>query len=778
MPSCETIRRRGSAVWALLLLGAGPVALVAQDGLKLSLLSIKVNGAMVSEFEPVLQDSQKGYCVTSDLLAKAHIGIPSMRPIQGANREYYPLSAIQGVTVHMNGAEQMLEIQVPPEAFTDAIFQVSGIHVGKPDASEPGFFINHDFQYLRNSQTSGVSGLMEGGFFSRLGVLTTRFASSDLLHRGGIRRLDTQFFRDFPGRRATLAIGDSISSGNPWARQVYFAGVRWASKFTTQRGFVPYALPSLSGTAVSPSVVDVYVNNVKMFSRSVEMGPFTVNNIPVLSTQGQIQMVVTDVLGRQQIIAQQYIATVQVLRKGVSEYTYEAGTLRQNYGFTSYGYKSFFVEGTHRYGITDNFTIDGRAELGLDNRTASAGFAYAWSPVGIFGGGVAASAVSNDARGAGYLAYASFSHPGRGFSYAAQYQLASRDFNQLGLREGQRAPSRLLQASVNRSLGSRNSIALGYLQRDGRTDTSARSIFASLSVRVGRGFLILGGNYSTLPGNLQTGQNYGATVSFLLPLGPRTIASATTNIQPSGASVYSEVQQSLPVGPGYGYRVRTNNIDQNRVDAGFSYQDNIGTYLAETSQGNGGNSYRFGRTGSLVFLHGHLLPARWLRNSFAVVEVPGQKDVDVFVNNQVQAHTNGSGVALVPTMVPYDTNTIRIDDAGVPLDSALDIAERSVVPFARSGLYLKFAAQQLHGATVELRTEDGQPVPVGAAITVNARPEEYQVAFRGEAFISDIHYPALLTARWDGHACTAKVDKAPMEPLPHIAPLVCQRLEQ
>ncbi|MEQ1949736.1 MAG: fimbria/pilus outer membrane usher protein, partial [Bryobacteraceae bacterium] len=656
-------------IWPALLFGLLPGVAMAQasyDGMLFSLLGIRVNGAMVSEFEPVYNDPSSGYAVTAALLDKAHIRLPSTLPVHAGNRDYYPLAGLRGVVVRLNQSEQMLEIEVPPEDMTDTILQVSHLRVGRPEASEPGLFLNHDFQYSRSSQASGLSGLMEAGMFSSLGVLTTRVASSNLLNQGGMRRLDTQFFRDFPERRATLSIGDAISGGNPWARQVYFAGVRWASKFTTQRGFVPYALPSLSGTAVSPSVVDVFVNNVKLYSKPVDMGPFTINNVPILSSQGQIQMVVTDALGRQQVISQQYIATVQVLQRGVSEYTYELGTLRRNYGFSSFGYGSFFAEATHRYGLTDHLTIEGRGEAALTSRTIGGGLSYAWTPVGILSGGVAGS---NDSARSGYLLYGSFSHPARFLSYAAQLQVASRDFRQLGLLEYQRAPVRVAQASVNRALGSRVSATLGYLQRDGRTEISARSVFASLTLRMGRGVLSLGGNYATLSEAMLTGQRYGATMSLIIPLGGRTIASSTADVQPSGTTVYSELQKSPPLGPGYGYRLRTASFNSNRIDAGLSYQNNSGAYLIETSQTAQGSGYRIGRTGSIVLMHGHVLPSRWLLNSFAVVEVPGQKNADVIVNNQVQAHTNSRGVAMVPVMVAYDNNTVRIDDKSVPLDS-------------------------------------------------------------------------------------------------------------
>jgi outer membrane usher protein len=760
---------RSSIVLACVMAAAlqSAVNLAKQMGMIETLLEVRVNGKTVAEYEAILEAAPSRYYVTAEFLNGARLRLPPVAPLKVGGRDYYPLSAIPGLVVKLDRGRQLLDIQTPPEAFVSSSFDAPGTRAEKSQSSEPGLFLNHDFQYFRSISGGTASGLVEAGFFSRLGVLTTRYTSTDLTQGRAILRLDTQFSRDFPERRATLTIGDSISAGNPWARQVYFAGVRYASKFSTQPSFVPFALPSLTGLAVQPSVVDLYVDNVKMLSQRVNTGPFSISNVPILSGQGQVQMVVTDVMGRQQVITQPYIATSQLLKKGVNEYAYEAGTLRQNMGRTSFGYRSFFAEGTHRYGVTDNFTVEGRAELALDNRTAGGGFTYAVQPLGIISGGVAAS--YTDGR-AGNLIYAGFSHPTRHMYYSGQYQASSVGFRQIGLLRSQKAPGQIIQANAGRSFGSRINVGVGYLRRDGRTEPSSEGPTASIGLRLGRAYLSVGGTYSLLQDH-----QYSVTMCLSIPLGERTSASSVGNLTKDGGSASYEVQHSLPVGPGYGYRIRANSFDRNALDAGFSFQDGQGTYTVEASRSLGQNSYRLYETGSLVFLHGHLMRTRWLNDSFAVVEVPGQKGVDVFVNNQSIGRTNSSGVALAPWMVPYDRNLVRIDDSAVPLDAALDLSERTLVPRPRSGLYIKFDAERIEGATIVLNMPNGTPVPLGAMVTVNGRPAQYQVASRGEVFVSPMEYPAVLTVRWDERQCTATVPgAAPKEPLPRIGPLVCQ----
>lgn len=61
----------------------------------------------------------------------------------------------------------------------------------------------------------------------------------------------------------TLVVGDSISAGEMWGRSMYFAGVQYESKFSTQPGFLPIALPSVAGQATAPSTIDIYVNTAE-----------------------------------------------------------------------------------------------------------------------------------------------------------------------------------------------------------------------------------------------------------------------------------------------------------------------------------------------------------------------------------------------------------------------------------------------------------------------------------------------------------------------------------
>jgi outer membrane usher protein len=295
-----------------------PVQVEGADAANESLLMVRINGVEVGDNEPVLELEPGRLYVSAAVFRKGRLRVPRQRPTQvsALGLDYYPVDAIAGASYAIEQETQALDITVPASAFSGTT--LDGLNNLSTTATppEPGVFLNHDFEWLHSGGQQALSGLVEGGFFSKLGVLTTEYAGPNLTNGFAPVRLTTQFFRDFPESTTTLVVGDSFSAVSPWALTVAYAGVSWGSKFATQPSFLPTPLPGISGQASQPSNVDVYIDGVKRMSQPVAPGPFAIQNVPVLSGQGQITMVVTDVLGRQEVITESYIRASNLLRAG------------------------------------------------------------------------------------------------------------------------------------------------------------------------------------------------------------------------------------------------------------------------------------------------------------------------------------------------------------------------------------------------------------------------------------------------------------------------------
>jgi outer membrane usher protein len=242
-----------------------------------------------------------------------------------------------------------------------------------------------------------------------------------------------------------------------------------------------------------------------------------------------------------------------------------------------------------------------------------------------------------------------------------------------------------------------------------------------------------------------------------------------------------DYSQTLPPGTGWGYRLRTSssdNLKKPRIDAGVSYQNDLGLYQLEASQQWGQQvNWLFNYTGSAALLHGDALLSRQLTDGFAVVDANGAPGVKVLANNSFVATTDRRGLAIVPSLPSYNRNLISLDQNSVPLDVDVDLSERIVVPMARSGLLVKFKAEPVQGALLALVAEDGKELPVGAEVSVIGDKEVYEVALHGEAFIPVLQFPADIHVHWDGVKCQATVAKPESkDPLPRIGPITCRRI--
>ncbi len=448
----------------------------------------------------------------------------------------------------------------------------------------------------------------------------------------------------------------------------------------------------------------------------------------------------------------------------MSDFAYEAGTLRTNYGRTSAQYTSGFATASRRHGFSNALTLGYRAELMPGKEALGTTVSYGIPVFGVIGGG---AVLSMNGTHAGHLLYADISRSSRLVGLSAHYEAAEAGFWQLGLAPTEQRGRQLLQVGANRQIGKYGSLGAGVLRENLPAGLNVRAMTASASLRLGRAYLTISANYATAPEHV-TGISY----ALVIPIGQKVNVLSTASTGNGTHSAITEVQRSLPLGTGYGYRVSSDALNGGRTDAGFYYQNPYGQWTVEGSLSGDQNSWRLGERSGLVWMHNHLFETRWLQDSFAVVEVADQPNVDVYANNQLVGRTNANGVAMVPWLVPYDRNTISIDDRSVAMDTILDATDKVVVPMWRHGLLVHFQPEQSTGATLILQSPDGTLVPTGAIAKWGS--EEAEVAFHGEVFFNALQAPARVHVTWPAHACDVAVSSLPSQLLPTVGPLVCK----
>lgn len=729
------------------------------------LLGVRINGGMNGDAATLLSLDDGRLAASVESLRTWRLNPPLAAGMEMGGKTWFRLDDIPGVSYSIDQAEQVLLLQAPPSSFA-----VTGIGNDSTryslTSSQPGGFLNYDLQWQRAGGHSAGSGLFELGAFNAWGSGTaTALWNSTGLGRSLVR-LDTTWNFDMPDRMESVRLGDAISRAGSWGRTVRFGGVQWGTNFATQPNFVTFPLPNLRGEAVLPSTFDVYANNVRRMHGDVPPGPFDLSSVPVVTGQGEIQLVVRDFLGREQVITQPYYASQRLLKPGLHDFSVEAGAVRRNYGLESARYGRFMLSGTDRLGISPDFTREFRAEVLRDQQTLGVGGAWNLTGLGIAN---VAAAVSRGPEGHGGLVGAGIERQAKGVNFGVRAQYASRNFVQIGSLETA-APKHLLGASLGIPLWG-SGLGLGYLRQTTWQGDESRLLSANHSLRLGpRSHL---GIYAVR--NFVGEPNLTVGVILSLVLDERTSASADVDRYGKHTQSTIQVQRNLPMGDGVGYRLMAGQGELDRSSASAMWRAERGDVTAEVARMSGDTAYRAGVSGGVAVAGGGVFASRRLDDSFAVVQLEDYPGVRVYRDNQEVTRTNKNGLALITRLRAYQENPIGIEQADLPLDAEVGSLQIKLAPALRSGVVAAFPVRRSRAATFRLVDESGRPLPAGAIVKLEGQDQEFPMGYEGKAFVSGLASRNRLVGEWQGRRCVANLEfSRENEMLPDLGIVICK----
>jgi len=717
----------------------------------------------------VRRDADGTLLLKTDDLQQLRLRTPSRGLLMVDGERYVRIDAAMGATTVFDATTQSVQVQLPPSAFLAT--RSSAVSPDAPQVTTAGLggFANYDLFGEQVDDRTSLGAILDLGVFGPRGVVTNSLLGRhDDLRREAVR-LDTTWTLDFPERLATLRVGDAISASGAWGRSVRFGGVQFGTNFSTQPTLVTTPLLYAQGEAIVPSTVDVFVNGRQVASEDVPPGPFTIDRLPPITGAGQMQVVVTDALGRQQVIAQPYYTGSTLLRAGLNEYSFEAGAIREDYGLNSNAYGSLVVAGTFRRGITDRFTAEVHAESQLDGASA-AGLDTAWQ-VGNLGIVTLTAAAGGD-EDIGWLGGLGFERSGELVSVFARTQYASAEFAQLGTSTLRDRPKQRSFGGVGLNFGHYGHLQFSYGQQSNWSSPRNETAGVSYSVTLGAfGYLGLIASHSL-------GEE-SATDLFLnwtLPFGERRTASVSLRQSPDAESgeefeAVASVQQSLPAGAGTGYYLAVSSNENLQAD--YALQGSAGLVGVQYARRNDTDGWRASARGGLAITSAGVMPSRQLDRSFAVVEVADYPGMTVYVENQPIGRTDSKGRVLLDSLRAYESNAISIDPRELPLDASLANPAMTVTPAYRSGPVVRFPVVRASAATLRLLMPDGTPVPAGAR--VSTRNEQVPVAMDGLVYLTAAAGRHAASAEWPGQRCEFSFERPEQgDPQPDLGNVTCR----
>ena len=703
--------------------------------------------------------------------------LPDINPLTFYGDDFYALDALRGLRFKLDESTQSLAMQVPPRLFEATLLNGQEIDFSAPSPASPGGFINYSLSANHAEGLTNSTGSLDLSGFGSWGSAQTRILGLDLNNQARAIRLESTWTRDKPMELTRLRFGDAISGASSWGGVVRFGGIQWVTDFSLQPGFMTSPRPEISGESALPSTVELYVDNLLRMRREVPSGPFTIQDLPVINGQGDAQLVVRDILGREQVITKPFFTSSRLLKQGLQSYSYELGFVRRNFGIDSNNYGRLMAVGTHRLGFTEKFTGEVHGELLGNQQSVGLGGVLLSPAAGILSGTLA---MSNSKKGVGGLLGLGFQHQSGNFSVGMNTQLTSQNFAKLGLQSEKLAPRHISQMVVKMGTNDFGSFAVNYTQQAFRDMEDYKSVSGSYFREVA-GI----GNLSAFVIRYLNGEAktvFGLNFSMNLDLGKRRSANINVSAKPGRNNANLQLNRRLPAGSGVGYRLVSGLGDTDRREAEVSLQNRVGSYSLAAGQSQGQTAFRGSASGGVAFLGGSSFFSRRITDSFALVQVPGYADVGIYADNQLSTRTDGKGNALLTGLRSYQKNLVRIEQSDIPLDAQIDTLQLDAVPYFRSGLVLKFPVKRSRGALLTVVLENGEPLPAGAQVQIIGdnilENELFPTGMRGEVYLTGLETDNQLRVTWKEQSCEFALPfPETTDPLPHLGTYICVGVE-
>lgn len=765
--------RRSVHTPARLLLGLLFLLLPATLHAELLVVQIVVNEVPRGEFF-VERDAAGRFAIPLADLPTLTLQVVPRRVVEIDGVAYFLLDEFPTILSHFDEKQLSLQLTVPPHLLPRVTLDLSRLRarqVLRP--SETSAFLNYSLNYASDTRVSDDAfGLGSEVGFRRGNLLLLSEQRYQQEQDGGeFVRLMSSATWEWRDEMRQLVVGDALTPPGPLDPALRLAGVTLRRNFALDPNFIQYPTIDYAGSVSAPATLEIYQNGMKVRSEPVPPGEFRLQNLTGLMGYGDLEVMLRDRFGRETLLRSPYYLTDQVLRRGLHEYSYSLGALRQGYASSADGYADVVLLGRHRYGVNDQLTAGGGLQAGAGR--------FVLLPQVDFKAGVA---------GAVSVVLGASAGDGSGVAAWARYSTIRRPFN--GYLEVQGSSSEWKTVGVEQETVERPSLALSAGSGWGRPD------FGTLSVDVSTAKMHAGGErqqfgisfsrrlWEPLFMHLSLrsfraehdGWQLFLTLTYAAPRKPQT--SLRIEGHDGGHSSIVQVERQVPTGAGYGYVAALGEESDTQETSLFvapsgEYHGRYAVFKGDLRLQQGGESgvntaVAFGVAGAVTWVGGVTMPARPVRNSFSLVQVGALEGVRVYHNGQEMGRTDHRGRLLLPGLNDYYDNQVAIDDRDVPLDHALSIVEQIVSPPARSGSCVSFAAsrsQPVTGRIVLEKRGERQPLEYRQVTVIDSAGRRQEIPTgRGGEFYFDLRDFGAETTAAVPHSCadlTAPVAATP-----------------
>lgn len=698
----------------------------------------------------------------------AALDVVPPQPLEPGADGWLPLDAVPGLQHRYDEAQQRLVLNVPAALRPR---QALGYKIPEPVhvTRDAGLLLGWE-AYGRHVEDSDLASVASRWrWFGRLGALEVSGVSRAGDDDTAWERLDTHWSYSDSSHMTTATVGDLTSGGLAWTRPVRMGGVQYRRNFGTRPDLVTYPVPRFSGQATLPSAVELLIDNVRQFGSEVSDGPFVIDQFPRISGAGEVTVVLTDTLGRVTQTTMPLYVDYQRLAPGLTDFSFEAGRLREGYGGGSDRYGDDWLgSASVRRGLTETLTLEAHAEGGAG--LGLAGFGAVWSPAGRYGVfNLAVARGQGDSDGT--LRRAGYQWNNRRVGIDLQSERRSAGLRDLGDAFDPLAPPsapRALDRVSSWTQFGRGSLGYTWL-RTRRGDARSERLHSVSWSQSYRDFSLSANAFDS------DSTGYGLGFTFSMTLGrDRSFSAHATHSEGGHTDLVADLRREAPYEGGWGWDLQGGRRGGDPFgQASVSVRGVAGEALVGMDRANGRTGVFGQGGGSVVWMGGNAFASRRVGDAVVLVDTQGTPGVPVLVENRLYGTTNAHGFLLLPEARGWQRNRIAIDPDVLGVEYLVPEVEQFATPADEGGVRVRFDIHRQHPATLTLLDRNGQPLPAGTLAWVGE--QQVLVGYDGQAWVEDLPPGAVIEADLAGYRCrfTRQMPQSARDQA-HAGPLTCE----
>ncbi|MBC8123563.1 MAG: fimbrial biogenesis outer membrane usher protein [Gemmatimonadaceae bacterium] len=565
-------------------------------------------------------------------------------------------------------------------------------------------------------------------------------------------RGELRLVHDMPERAQRLVAGDFTlpTVGFGGSLPVFGAGI--ARNFSLQ----PYLTSRPGGRfeffLERPSRIEIYVNGTLSQTLQLPAGQQDVRNLPLFGGLNNLQLVITDDLGRVQRLDASQGTTDNALAAGLEQFAYGVGVVAAGGSSRTYDWSQPLVSMFHRRGVTDALTLGGYLQASAGRQLLGTEAIWA-TPFGNLATDLAFSnaPVGSDFAGRLRYSYARFGpdNPSqRAFHFNLEYRGAS--FQTFDTLQPVVLLSSLTPLLSLPPAAFRYAATVGYSQKVLNDISASVSTSCQFGTPGGQDSCRLSGGLSKtfqngLGINLALNYNLGGTsqvgsdiVANLVWSRPETYQSTEVSASASGTrvrwnqrtpgitNVFNSSVGILAGARGTGLDARVNYTGY-RAEVGFTHD-----MLPLSPDGGYTQTSRLTVGTAIAFAGGQFAWTRPITNSFALVAPhPNLGGRLVGVNKTefgYAARADAIGPAVVPDLPAYHYTRLQVDAPDLPAGYELGPASYHLMPTYKSGTLIRLGTENTVFLRGLMRQGDGQPAALLTGELVSLSDPRWQPA--------------------------------------------------